>query len=335
MCCWERFNSAFQPTNLPRAFAAMEISSDELEAWFPDSHATSHMTGDEGNFTSPLSVYTDNDTVMVGDGNLLAITYIGDASISTAVGPVILKNVLYVSVMTKNLLSVSQFTKDNQCDFIFNDLGFKITDGVTRRVVASGLKQGDLNVLQQVKQTAFFSNIQQAANEETWNLRMAHCSNKILKQLNQRGLLKVIKWSNVNTICSSYQVGRSAKLPFCAAVINSVKFGDKFCDLWGPAPVSSHNRYKYYASFVDEFTKFIRLFPGFAKSDFDACYIKFESLLLCQHVAVIKVFEADGGGEFSPRKPTDHLAANGILHQFPCRTILSNVVQLKSGVDTY
>jgi gag-polypeptide of LTR copia-type len=88
-------------------------TSNALAAiWFLDSGATTHVTSDINNLTYSQH-YTDNDTVHIGNGADLSILHTGSATLPTKYHALQLSNVLHVSLITKNLLSVSQLTSDN------------------------------------------------------------------------------------------------------------------------------------------------------------------------------------------------------------------------------
>lgn len=50
--CYHRFNQAYQSEPPTQAFAAMSITSPGDPNWYPDTGASSHMTGNSGNFSS-------------------------------------------------------------------------------------------------------------------------------------------------------------------------------------------------------------------------------------------------------------------------------------------
>lgn len=67
------------------------------------------MTGKSG-MLSNIHKYRGSDSVVIGDGSLLSITEIGDATVKQNELTLPLKDVLLVPNLTKNLLSVSQLT---------------------------------------------------------------------------------------------------------------------------------------------------------------------------------------------------------------------------------
>ena len=78
--------------------------------------------------------YTASDGVIIGDGSGLSIANIGPFSLTSLPKPLLFSNVLHVSVMSKNLISVSAFSVDNPINVLFFDSFFQVQDchkGVT------------------------------------------------------------------------------------------------------------------------------------------------------------------------------------------------------------
>lgn len=90
------------------------------------------------------------------------------------------------------------------------------------------------------------------------------------------------------------------------------------CDFWGPSPVVSVQGFKYYAVFVDQFSRYSWIFPLKLKSDFYGVYIAFQKQVENQFNRKIKVFHSDGGGEFMSTTFRKHLIDNGIRHLLSC-----------------
>lgn len=85
--------------------------------------------------------------------------------INTDQGTITLNNDLYVPALHKNLLSISQFTKENDCNFEFSSTGFVIGHRGTRRMVATVPRHGSLYDLEQINLAASFSTRQKKATE--------------------------------------------------------------------------------------------------------------------------------------------------------------------------
>lgn len=92
-------------------------------SWYLDSIATNHVSNDLSNLNIGAE-YTGGKHLVLGNGLGVHIANIGESCIecdsSTFTRKIHLKNLLHVPNITKNLLSVSQFAKDNQVFFEFH-----------------------------------------------------------------------------------------------------------------------------------------------------------------------------------------------------------------------
>lgn len=104
-------------------------------------------------------------------------------------------------------------------------------------------------------------------------------------------------------------------------------------NLWGPAPITSFQQLKYYVSFIDDCTCFTWMYPLKRKSDFYACFKQFERMVENQFVKKIKIFQFDGGGEFSNGKFVKYLHECGILHQMSCPGTPKKMELLNVNID--
>ena len=88
--------------------------------WYPDTSATHHITHDPSIFSS-TNTYTGNDFVQLGNGSGMPIRDFGSAFLSspTSSHSFQLHNLLHVPYVNKNLISVSQFARDNGVFFEF------------------------------------------------------------------------------------------------------------------------------------------------------------------------------------------------------------------------
>jgi hypothetical protein len=80
--------------------------------WFLDSDASTHVTSDINSLSYACS-YNVSDQMHIGNDTGLSILHIATITLLIETIPIKLNNVLHVPQMSKNLLSVSQLTKDN------------------------------------------------------------------------------------------------------------------------------------------------------------------------------------------------------------------------------
>jgi hypothetical protein len=94
----------------------------------PRHGATHHITSDLNNLNLHSEAYDGPDQIQVGNGTRLAIKHTGNSKLSPNF---ILRNVLHVPKITKNLLSVQKFTYDNNVYMEFHPSCFFVKDRMT------------------------------------------------------------------------------------------------------------------------------------------------------------------------------------------------------------
>ena len=98
---------------IPQSFGL--ISVDGKNPWILDSGATYHLIGSSEHFVSYIS-YAGNEIIRIADGSLTSIAR--KEKISPCAG-LSLHNVLHVSKISYNLLSISKITHELNCKTIF------------------------------------------------------------------------------------------------------------------------------------------------------------------------------------------------------------------------
>lgn len=90
--------------------------------------------------------YTGKSQVTMGNGQGAKIKSIGKSVFTSPIHPhinLVLNNLLHVPNITKNLLSVSRFSKDNQVSFEFNGANCLVKSRGSNRVVLEGTLEKD------------------------------------------------------------------------------------------------------------------------------------------------------------------------------------------------
>ncbi|GJS20706.1 hypothetical protein Tco_0449338 [Tanacetum coccineum] len=121
-------------TTLPHAFSAVTLQDLTNGAWNMDTGASSHLNS---SITSISDVFNTciYPSVSVGDGHSIPITNTGHSILPIAYGSLHLNNVLITPNIFKNLISMRQFVRDNNCTIEFDAFGFSVKDFTTRRVL--------------------------------------------------------------------------------------------------------------------------------------------------------------------------------------------------------
>ncbi|KAF5480595.1 hypothetical protein F2P56_001331 [Juglans regia] len=137
--CYHRFNQAYQsdpPRSLTAHYTTSTLALDT--AWYPDTAATNHLTSDLSHLNLSSAPYGGTHKIRVGDGSALPISNIGDSILSTSSHSFLLKKLLHVPNITKNLISVRQFCFDNSVFFEFHSSFFVVNDSKMRTPLLHG-----------------------------------------------------------------------------------------------------------------------------------------------------------------------------------------------------
>jgi histone deacetylase 1/2 len=117
--------------------AHLAVGNISAATWFPDTGANQHITPDLRTLTDSAP-YLGNDYLHVGDGKGLDISHIGHTILHSPKRMFTLSNVLFVPHITKPLLSVQKFYRNNYVYFEFHASMFYAKDLVTKEVLLSG-----------------------------------------------------------------------------------------------------------------------------------------------------------------------------------------------------
>jgi transposase InsO family protein len=89
-----------------------------------------------------------------------------------------------------------------------------------------------------------------------------------------------------------------------------------YTDVWGPSPICSSAGFKYYVSFLDDFSRYTWIFPIACKSDVSAIFNQFKLYVERYFSCLIKTVQSDWGGEY--RSLSKILQQHGITHRLSC-----------------
>ncbi|KAF5482583.1 hypothetical protein F2P56_003141, partial [Juglans regia] len=210
---WRRFDHSFQNSqSLPTAFMATAPATNDT-AWYVDSGATHHLTNDFQNLNLHAKPYHGPDQIHVGDGTGLNVDHIGSSKLPLSNNSFLLNKLLHVPSVTKNLISVSQFTTDNGVFIEFHGDHFCIKDEATRNILLQGKAEAGLypfpSTISRLPQ-ALLSN---RAPLTTWHSRLGHPSMKIVRHIISRFSLPITS-NKIDSVCAACQQGKSHQLLF-------------------------------------------------------------------------------------------------------------------------
>jgi histone deacetylase 1/2 len=330
----------------PNALLTNTPSVSGSGTWYPDSGASFHVTADARNIQEP-SFFDGADQVFIGNGQGLPIHSSGFSVFPSPILPntqLSLNNLLHVPSITKNLMSVSQFARDNSVYFEFHADYCVVKSQANNAVLLKGnvgtdglYKFPDLNIqpsqpasnfsldnkplIASVHNTSIQCNSMQnlsSSSKYLWHLRLGHPNEHVLKLvLNQCNLSFNNTNKDFSTFCTACCMGKAHRLHSPSSTTTYTQPLELvFSDLWGPSPTVSSLGYHYYITFVDAYSRFTWIYLLKSKSDAFPIFQQFKTMVELQLGYSLKSLQTDWGGEFRPF--TQYLTSLGITHRLIC-----------------
>ncbi|KAJ4790150.1 polyprotein [Rhynchospora pubera] len=297
--CYFRYepDPNWKPNPKFQAFAAQAPNATtDTSTWVLDSGANNHVTSDINNLSS--FNYTGLDSLQVGNGSGLQIQNIGNASFTLSDCTINLNNVLHVPAFTCNLISVSKLLLDNPQLLIEFSSSMCIIKLLPTKTVL--LKLPSHNGLYTMKFTSqFVALLGVTASANKWHKRLGHPSNAVT--LDVVNGFRLPCNANKMDMCHDCCVSKAHRLPFSLSTsVTNAPLELIHSDVWGPSPVLSHNGFKYYIVFIDDFSKFSWVYFMQSKSEVPQIFTKFKLQVENLLQSKIKVLRTDGGSEYKP-----------------------------------
>lgn len=256
------------------------------------------LTADLSNLNLKTDEYTSTDQIQIGNGKFLVISHIGSSQFLTSNKNFLLNDILHVPAISKNLLSVQQFAKDNNVFFEFHANHFLIKDCSSQMVLTPCNHKG-LYSMQPPSHSSYPWGLLGAhVSLKDWHRHLGHSTYPTMSKVVFRFHLP-LSFNKRDLVCSECQMAKSHNFPFVASTSKSSKPLDLiFTNVWGPSSTISHSGCRYYISFIDDFSKFIWLFPIKPRYDVMSIFLQFKVLVERQVNLQIKSIQSDCGGEY-------------------------------------
>lgn len=216
-----------------------------------------------------------------------------------------------------NLISVSRIRKAG-ASVVFKDGKATISkDGV---VVAEGIEEGGLYWLT-CRTKNVTANVAKVISDENelWHKRLGHLGMTNLLKLSKNGMAKGISNSLTNelSLCESCLKGKQTRLPF-----DGTRFRAKrplqivHSDICGPVNVETYDEYKYFVTFVDDYTHVTVLYLMKTKDEMFECFLKFKSMAEAHFETKLSRLRCDNGKEYASNKMKELCDREGVTIQF-------------------
>ena len=178
-----------------------------MVSWY--TSASHHVTPDLSSLSSATK-YNGPNALRVGNGNVLPIQHTASTSLYTPHTSFHLNNVLYVPHITKPLLSVQKFTRDNNVFFEFHPSYFYVKDCRTKNTLLPGLSKDDLYILSTSASHSPSVHSDVCVTADCWHHWLSHPHRCTLHQIVSTNKLPCSSAASQH-LCSTFQLGKSSR----------------------------------------------------------------------------------------------------------------------------
>ena len=310
---------------LPEAMAVKETTECALHSvkpslpstkrWCLDSGATSHMSPVKEGFQL---FQESSNTLAMANNQVASITGVGDFRIladnDKGGKPVILKKTLHVPDLRTNLMSVSKIT-DKGNEVIFRkEVAYVVNE--SREVLAVAKRHGDLYFVEQMAEEAGMASHQSKSSLMEWHERLGHLNEASLKKMatDQTVLGMKLKKSDRLETCETCIQGKQTQTPFPKnrPSRSSQQLEIVHMDLCGPMRVTSKGGARYFATFIDDYSRWGEITFLKEKSDLVAAFKEYRARAENFTGKKIKFVQNDNGREYVNNEMDEYLAKHGI-----------------------
>ena len=275
-----------------------------LNTWWLDSGATIHVVNSLQGFRSLRKPSKAESEIIVGDGARVAVKDVGMVALNLPSGhTLLLKNVVYVPSMRRNLISALVLDESGYTFRLGNGKLIMYFDSIEvgSGVLCDGLYM--LNISNMVV-NSIVGNKRSKVDENSsmlWHRRLGHISRPRIERLVKQGILHDLDFSYFDTCVDCIKGKLPAKVRNKEASWSVDVLELIHTDICGPISPAAMGGYRYFITFIDDFSRFgwIELIQEKASS-LDA-FKSFKSVIELKTSKRIKCVRSDRGGEYYGR----------------------------------
>ena len=89
-------------------------------------------------------------------------------------------------------------------------------------------------------------------------------------------------------------------------------------DVWGPSPVTALTGYRYYVTFINDYSRCTWVYLLKKKSEVFPLFIQFLQMIKTQYKTIVRTLRSDNGREYISNDFCSELNKQGILQQLTC-----------------
>lgn len=227
----------------------------------------------------------------------------------------ILKNVLYVPKLRRNLFSEGVVTrqgykivKKNRDALIYKD---------NEIVLCASLQSNNLYELKMKTLQNPVCNVVQKLDLRTWHERLGHLNVKEIQKMCKNNVITGVDLSDCDKfVCEGCAYGKHARQPFKKSSRGPQQPGDVvYSDVCGPFSVPSVQGMKYFVIFKDAATSFRYVYFLKNKCDVLNRFKKYNSMIKNKFSHSVHILHTDNGREYLSNDFKEYLDCEGISHE--------------------
>ncbi|MCO5597658.1 hypothetical protein L7F22_051739 [Adiantum nelumboides] len=303
--------------------------------WYFDRGASRHITSRKDLFCS-LDAAPAGKKVTCPNNASYPIKGVGKILITISDGSdLCLPNVLYVSRIKKNLLSVSSLAK-NGLQVIFEDDRCIVRDRENGySLITTGTLENGLFVLdryeKQIQACIAETKTQAMQDAELWHARFGHVGYGSLMTLQRHNMVHDLSLLEMppRHVCEGCVLGKMHRFAFSqdGSVRATRKLQLVHSDVCGPMRTPSVGNSLYFVTFIDDFSRFCWVYPLKANSDVFAIFQHYVSMVENETGCKVQTLRTDRRGEYMSVACAAH-----VLNRCPTRA-LKTITPYESWYD--
>ena len=206
LTCYHRFDNSYSSdSNMQALLATPQPLVDEN--WYADSGTTHQLTTDLTNLNVRADEYHGQEQICVGNGKGLPINHVGTTQLLSPNSSFKLHDVLHVSQISQNLLSVQKFTTDTNTFVELHPKFFNVKDQATGKLLLHGSSRHGLYPFPFLINKSYKSNknlrsptafVGEPVSPHQWHSRFGHPAFRTVSRIIYRFGFPVIPNSNKN-----------------------------------------------------------------------------------------------------------------------------------------
>ena len=289
-----------------------EEENSVKKVWFLDSGCSNHMCGHKDWFFD----LNEQIRVAVKLGNDSRLITAGKGSVKLEIDGIVqvISDVYYIPDLKSNLLSIGKlqekgFTmifKGNICKVYHNERGL---------ILQSKMSSNRMFI---VMAKILIVSCFKASTEDLahlWHCRYGHLGHKGLQMMTNKKMVRGIpKLSQPSKICSDCLKGKQHRetFPNQSSWRASQKLELIHVEICGPIRPESHNKKRYFISFIDDYSRKTWVSLLAEKSAALESFKNFKALVEKESGCLIKCLRTDRGGVFTSKEFEEFCRSNGI-----------------------